>query len=219
MRAWFTIPGRLIDGAIVPSPERLWFISPAWRNLFENTLTVQFDHRMVAYAIWVLAGLHAIDARQARRGAGGAVVLAAAVTLQAALGVVTLLYQAPLALALAHQMLAIVVFTIAVMHAERLSHRAIYTLQQPQRSNAHDQKRDHDGIAVLTLMHGKANALDIEFCNAIADRFADLRKFGRQGGGADRAGQDLFGRRRSEATERGRRRLYPQIPASPAPSL
>jgi enoyl-CoA hydratase/carnithine racemase len=32
-----------------------------------------------------------------------------------------------------------------------------------------------DGVAVLTLMHGKANALDIEFCDAIADRFADLR--------------------------------------------
>lgn len=31
-----------------------------------------------------------------------------------------------------------------------------------------------DGVAVLTLMHGKANALDIEFCDAIADRFADL---------------------------------------------
>ena len=31
---------------------RLWFIAPAWRNLFENTLTVQFDHRMLAYAIW-----------------------------------------------------------------------------------------------------------------------------------------------------------------------
>ena len=32
-----------------------------------------------------------------------------------------------------------------------------------------------DGVAILTLMHGKANALDIEFCDAIADRFADLR--------------------------------------------
>ncbi|HYC15747.1 MAG TPA: enoyl-CoA hydratase/isomerase family protein [Pseudolabrys sp.] len=31
-----------------------------------------------------------------------------------------------------------------------------------------------DQVAVLTLMHGKANALDIEFCNAIADRFASL---------------------------------------------
>ncbi len=41
-----------IDGALIPSAERLWFESPAWRNLFENTLTVQFDHRMVAYALW-----------------------------------------------------------------------------------------------------------------------------------------------------------------------
>ena len=120
----------MIDGAIVPSLERLLFIQPAWRNLFENTLTVQFDHRMVAYAIWVLAGLHAIDARQARQGADGAVMLAAAVTLQAALGVTTLLYQAPLSLALAHQVLAIVVFTVAVMHAEQLWHRA--TLNVPQ---------------------------------------------------------------------------------------
>ena len=33
-----------------------------------------------------------------------------------------------------------------------------------------------DGVAILTLMHGKANALDIEFCHAIADRFVDLGK-------------------------------------------
>jgi enoyl-CoA hydratase len=32
-----------------------------------------------------------------------------------------------------------------------------------------------DGIAVLTMRHGKANALDIEFCNALAARFVALR--------------------------------------------
>lgn len=32
-----------------------------------------------------------------------------------------------------------------------------------------------DGIAVLTLTHGKANALDIELCDALANRFSDLR--------------------------------------------
>ena len=116
----------LIDGAFLPDAARLWFVMPAWRNIFENTLTVQFDHRMLAYAIWVLAGLHAIDARQTRGGAAGAIVLAGAVTLQAALGVVTLLYQAPLPFALAHQLLAIVVFTIAIVHAERLWHRGDY---------------------------------------------------------------------------------------------
>src|SRR3990172_4729653 len=35
--------------------------------------------------------------------------------------------------------------------------------------------KTHDGIAVLTLTHGKANALDIEFCEALAARFRELR--------------------------------------------
>jgi enoyl-CoA hydratase len=33
-----------------------------------------------------------------------------------------------------------------------------------------------NGIAVLSMRHGKANALDIEFCDAIAARFAALRQ-------------------------------------------
>src|SRR5262245_42754112 len=118
-----------IDGAIVPASEQLWFLQPAWRNLFENTLTVQFNHRMVAYAVWILAVLHAFDARRMPHARRSAAVLAAGVTLQAALGVITLLYQAPLGLALAHQVLAILVLTIAVVHAERLSHRAIIYAQ------------------------------------------------------------------------------------------
>ena len=118
-----------IDGAIVPTAERLWFLQPAWRNLFENTLTVQFNHRMTAYAIWVLAMLHAFDALRTRQ-ASSAVVLAVAVTLQVLLGIVTLLYRAPLPLALSHQVLAIVALTIAVVHAERLSHRAIFYAQR-----------------------------------------------------------------------------------------
>ena len=32
-----------------------------------------------------------------------------------------------------------------------------------------------DGVAVLMMTHGKANALDIEFCEALAARFAELR--------------------------------------------
>ncbi len=46
----------LIDGALIPSAERLWFETPAWRNLFENALTVQFNHRMMAYALWLAVG-------------------------------------------------------------------------------------------------------------------------------------------------------------------
>jgi cytochrome c oxidase assembly protein subunit 15 len=112
----------LIDGAFIPSGSRLWFETPWWRNLFENVLTVQFDHRMLAYTIWVLALLHAEDAWRsaAFRSAFGLAIL---VTGQAVLGIVTLLNVAPLGLSLAHQGLAVVVLTAAVLHAEAL-HRA-----------------------------------------------------------------------------------------------
>src|ERR1700743_185714 len=39
-----------IDGGFIPASERLWFEQPWWRNLFEHTLTVQFEHRITAYA-------------------------------------------------------------------------------------------------------------------------------------------------------------------------
>jgi cytochrome c oxidase assembly protein subunit 15 len=116
----------LIDGAFVPSAEGLWFLSPAWRNIFENHLMVQFLHRMVAYALWALALWHAIDVVRILRGgpvASAAIWLASAVTLQAAIGIATLLYQVPVSLALLHQGMAIVVLTIAVIHAQRLSRR------------------------------------------------------------------------------------------------
>jgi cytochrome c oxidase assembly protein subunit 15 len=113
----------LIDGAFVPNGAQLFFLQPAWRNFFENTLTVQFDHRMLAYAIWIAAIAHALRCWRSGWGADAAFVLAGAVTAQAILGIVTLLAQAPLPLALLHQMTAIVVFTIAIVHAERLWHR------------------------------------------------------------------------------------------------
>lgn len=111
----------LIDGAIIPASGRLWFETPWWRNLFENTLTVQFNHRMLAYAIWAGALWHVLAARHAdKRTRIMAWHLAGLITLQAVLGIVTLLHQAPLHLALAHQALAIAVLTAAVLHAARL---------------------------------------------------------------------------------------------------
>jgi heme a synthase len=114
----------LIDGALIPDPARLFFNTPLWRNFFENTLTAQFDHRMLAYAIWIVALVHALGTvRALKRGPAvtgivlGAVQLALAVTLQAALGIWTLLMVAPLDLALTHQAMAMVVLTIAAVHA------------------------------------------------------------------------------------------------------
>lgn len=115
-----------IDGVFVPEAARLWFDDTGWRNIFENRLTVQFDHRMIAYAIFLAAMFHFGDALRSRRALRGATILALLVTLQVALGIVTLLEQAPLPLALAHQALAMVVFTFAIVHAERLSRRPAF---------------------------------------------------------------------------------------------
>ncbi|MDE2377390.1 COX15/CtaA family protein [Bradyrhizobium sp.] len=120
-----------IDGGFIPAGERLWFETPWWKNLFDNVLTVQFEHRMTAYAVFGLAAWHAFDAVRSRAGAaaGGALWLFAAVTVQAALGILTLLQEVPIGLALAHQAVAIVVLTLAVMQAERLASRQSVSLR------------------------------------------------------------------------------------------
>ena len=110
----------LIDGAFIPNAARLFFNAPLWRNFFENTLTVQFDHRMLAYAIWLIAVPHAFNVwrtRQSGAVVSGAVAFAVAVTLQAGLGIATLLMIVPLPLALSHQAMAIIVLTVATLHA------------------------------------------------------------------------------------------------------
>ena len=112
-----------IDGAFIPSAEHLWFETPWWRNLFDNHLTVQFEHRMVAYVLLALALLHALDAggsRAGRAAIAGAWWLVAAITVQAVLGILTLLNQVPINLALAHQAIGIVVLTLAMLQAGRL---------------------------------------------------------------------------------------------------
>jgi cytochrome c oxidase assembly protein subunit 15 len=107
----------LINGAFVP--EGLGEASPWYLNLFENPLTVQFDHRMLGYAV-VLATLLQL-AWLARSRAplpllGSAFTLALFALLQVALGIWTLLLAVPIPLGLAHQAGAIAVFAMAVHH-------------------------------------------------------------------------------------------------------
>jgi cytochrome c oxidase assembly protein subunit 15 len=115
----------LIDGALIPSARDLFFADPAWINFFENTLTIQFTHRMVGYTLALVAVLHLADAllsAGARRGVrAGALVLAAAIVVQIAIGVMTLLARVPLDLAILHQGTALVVLALATLHAERLT--------------------------------------------------------------------------------------------------
>jgi cytochrome c oxidase assembly protein subunit 15 len=122
----------LIDGALIPSTERLFFLAPAWTNLVDNHLTVQFAHRMAAYLLVVLTLLHSLDA--ARYGAAarrGALALALVVVAQAALGIVTLLWNVPMSLALAHQFAAFLLLIVATIHAQNLRIAAFRMRRSP----------------------------------------------------------------------------------------
>jgi len=112
-----------IDGALIPARERLLFETPLWRNFFENELTVQFNHRMLAYLILLLALWHAYDARRSTKDAktrAYATLFVALVFMQAFIGIATLLYAVPIALAVAHQAMAIILLTVAVVHSAHL---------------------------------------------------------------------------------------------------
>ena len=110
----------LLDGAFVP--DGLAELSPLWMNVVDNILAIQFNHRIGAYGLALLIGLHTLfawrDAAPAvrQRLAG----LNALLVVQMALGIVTLLYVVPLIPALAHQGVALVMLAVAVWHAARL---------------------------------------------------------------------------------------------------
>ena len=112
----------LMDGRLLP--DGLGAMEPWYLNLFENALTVQFNHRLVAYALVFATLWHVWRPRGTRnsRIRFTAAALAAAVLAQAALGVATLLAQVPLALGLAHQAGAAAVFGVAVWHLHALRH-------------------------------------------------------------------------------------------------
>ena len=113
----------LINGAFVPSG--LYEASPWYLNLFENPLTVQFDHRMIGYSVVVasLAQLAWLALRKAPAPLiGTAMTLSLVALLQATLGVWTLLLAVPIQLGLAHQAGAVVVFAASVYHFWMATH-------------------------------------------------------------------------------------------------
>ncbi|WP_246252525.1 COX15/CtaA family protein [Ancylobacter pratisalsi] len=112
----------LMDGHLVPPIENLLVQQPVWRNFFENVLTVQFNHRLVAYLLLALALGHWLSARRARgMVARRALVLLVLVCAQASLGIMTLIHQVPLDIALAHQFGATIVLIAATVNLVRIN--------------------------------------------------------------------------------------------------
>ncbi len=109
----------LIDGALVPSG--LFNLSPWYLNFLENPLTIQFDHRTLAYIIIILALLHLIWITR-HYGDGRLLVFSAlllvSVVLQIVVGIWVLLMVVPLELGLLHQAGGIIVFLISVLQLQ-----------------------------------------------------------------------------------------------------
>lgn len=111
----------LMDGRLIP--EGLAVLSPWYLNLFENVLTVQFNHRIGAYILLAWICGHVIWVVQ-RKGEGlpavGAGLLAVIALVQVCLGIWTLLAHVPIDIALLHQGVAIVLFGLAIRHTHQL---------------------------------------------------------------------------------------------------
>ena len=106
----------LMDGDFIP--DGLFLLDPMIVNLFENVLTVQFNHRMLAYIIVLLAILHGFLVIRKTDGIirTSAIMVLFTLFFQVALGIAVLLLVVPFSLALAHQALAFVTFAAAVRH-------------------------------------------------------------------------------------------------------
>lgn len=107
-----------MDGELIP--HGLFVTEPLWRNVFENPVTAQFDHRFVAYVLIIAALVHAVSARGAGARAG-AVALLCVLVAQAVVGIVAVVLEMPLHAALLHQFGAAVAMWIAVAHLRAMT--------------------------------------------------------------------------------------------------
>jgi cytochrome c oxidase assembly protein subunit 15 len=117
--AYNTFP--LMNGHVVPPGT--FVIEPWYLNFFSNVATVQFDHRLLAWLLAFLVPWFWLRVRRAatsRRARVAASLFFAALALQIALGIATLLNTVPVPLAAAHQAGAVLVFTAALLAAHSL---------------------------------------------------------------------------------------------------
>jgi cytochrome c oxidase assembly protein subunit 15 len=101
-----------MDGEWIPSGINA--MSPAYLNLFENPLTVQFIHRCLAIIIVVMIFAFGIKSRGealSRHQQRTVMLSMVAVAVQFTLGLMTLLWKAPIALAALHQIGGFFLFT------------------------------------------------------------------------------------------------------------
>lgn len=95
----------LMDGELIPSG--LYSHSPAFINHFENITTVQFQHRLLAVLTFAACVIYYLKHREV----AAARMVALLVSVQAVLGILTLLHAVPIALASLHQAVGLLLFS------------------------------------------------------------------------------------------------------------
>lgn len=108
-----------------------------WKNMLENPVTVQLNHRVLAVTTWTLCLGVALFGRRLkpfipRRTYGAAQGVFHLATLQAALGISTLIYVVPIPLAACHQAGALAVLTWFMVLLTRLRVPKRHVLQLVQ---------------------------------------------------------------------------------------
>lgn len=107
-------------------PEGISALSPWYQNLFENKVTVQFDHRLLAITTgvlligWYWKGRSAFDDASITRSFK---LIGMMVIIQLALGITTLLWQVPVWLGAMHQAGALLLFSALLINQHALSRR------------------------------------------------------------------------------------------------
>tara|TARA_B100001057_G_scaffold99561_1_gene96482 strand:+ start:94514 stop:95563 length:1050 start_codon:yes stop_codon:yes gene_type:complete len=107
----------LMDGEIIPNN---LFILPVWyKNFFENPLTAQFDHRLLAYILILVVLVQVTYVFKSYRNSvyfRSSIFLVLALFLQITIGVLALLNQVPIYMGVMHQLGAIILFITALYH-------------------------------------------------------------------------------------------------------
>jgi cytochrome c oxidase assembly protein subunit 15 len=102
-----------------PDPFQL---TPIWRNFFEDAGLVQFIHRISAYLLFIFGVLVCLRGRKSPNGQTrvGFNAVLAVLTLQMVIGIVTVLYSAPVHIAIVHQFTAVLLW-VAILRARYLA--------------------------------------------------------------------------------------------------
>lgn len=111
----------LMAGGFIPPG--MFMMDPLYINFFENKATIQFDHRIIAYALTGLVlffWFSIYKNKVTRRLRLTAHLLLAMLVIQVTLGISTLLLVVPVTLGVAHQGGAIILFTIALTISHQL---------------------------------------------------------------------------------------------------